>query len=91
MSSIDPYSNYSLPPSGPYKNAIEVQGDDNTDLPVIPGALIVNHDYYPATLTRMTMQNGETVTMRLQPGVIHRLRPTRIHNVNEEHTYTLLW
>lgn len=90
MSSIDPYSSYSQPPSGPYKNAFEVLGDDDVDLPVIPGALIVNHDF-PATITRMTMQNGETVNMRLQPGVIHRLRPTRIHNVNEQHTYTLLW
>lgn len=96
MPIVDPYRGFGQSPDGPYENAVEVQADDNTDLPVMPGALVLNSHWETPLPIRMTLQNGNTVTVRLLPGVIHRIRPTRIHVtgsnlIPENMTFTLLW
>jgi hypothetical protein len=96
MPTIDPYSGYGQSPDGPYENAVEVLADDNNDLPVIPGALVLNSHWETPLPVRMTLQNGNAVTLRLLPGIIHRIRPKRIHEtgsslVPEDASFTLLW
>ncbi|NVO55100.1 hypothetical protein HW561_04755 [Rhodobacteraceae bacterium B1Z28] len=78
MPITDPYAGFGKSPDGPYENAVDVTANDDTDLPVIPGAIVINAALSEPLPVQMRLKGGATVRVFLKPGVIHRIRPTRI-------------
>lgn len=88
---MDLFGSYATDLNSPYSNALAVAPSDDP-LPVIPRAININAGYHVTAgvpvLVRVTMMNGETVTLSLMTGLIYELRPTHIHR---DGTHKALW